>query len=565
MPPHPTKVHLVRSTQGLQSALWTLGVFSGVLNLLLLAPSLYMLQVYDRVLVSRNTTTLWMLTGLVLGVYILSSLLDHARALVANRLVWRWDHDQSTRIYRSGFELNQQAPQAHATQPLNDLAQVRQFLSSPAVFAFFDAPWLPVYLVVVFLFNTQLGWLALLGTAVLAVLAWLNEKVTNPLQNKSGKAQMAAQQWAAGTWQQAETVSAMGMGLGLESRWQQHHDEAVEQQMRAASRAAAVGALTKGVRLTLQSLVLGLGAWLVLQEQITPGMMIAASILMGRALSPMEQLISVWRQWEQTRSAHTRLKRLLSGHPPSPAHPALPQPSGRVSVDIQHLVPPGQNNPVLTQIRFQLEPGDVLGVLGTSGSGKSSLLRTLAGVWRPQKGDVRLDGAEPWMWPTEQRALHMGYLPQEVAVLSGTVAENIARFGAATAESVMAATQAAGIHDLVLRMPKGYDTPLGEGGLVLSGGQKQRLGLARALHGQPRWLFLDEPNAHLDDAGEAALVQAVQKAKQMGCTTVLTTHRASTLAVTNKLLVLRDGTVQAFGPRDAVLAALAQAQKRDDA
>ena len=349
------------------------------------------------------------------------------------------------------------------------------------------------------------------------------------------------------------------MLAGLQRRWERLHQQFVRLQSDASQRAAMIGALTRLVRTSQQSLVLGIGALLVLEGQMSPGMMIAASILVGRALSPVEQVIGAWRQWSGAKTAYARLSALLAKHPERPAGMALPAPTGRVTMDSVTVVPPGAQAPALRNVSFELMPGDVLGVVGPSGAGKSTLARMLVGVWPSSVGQVRLDGADVYLWNKEELGPALGYLPQDIELFAGTISENIARFGDVDAEKVVAASRLAGMHDMVLKLPQGYDTVLGDGGSGLSGGQKQRIGLARALYGRPALLVLDEPNSGLDEAGEKALAEAIVQVSQMGTTVVLIAHRGQILKTTNKLLVLRAGMVHMFGARDAVLQHLAQA------
>lgn len=546
---------------GLRRTLWGVACFSVVINLLLLAPSIYMLQVYDRVLPSRNETTLWMLTGLILGLYALSSLLDHLRSLVFARLAHQVDDTLGKRAFDASLQRNLQQPHAHVTQPLADLAQLRQFLGSPSVFAFFDAPWFPFYLAVIFLFDTWLGTFALVGTLVLVLLAAANEWVATAGQRDAGRSSVKAMQSAADAFRNAEVVQAMGMQEALYRRWHRLHQEAAGLLLRAAERGQVVASITRFFKLALQSLVLGVGALLVLQGDLTGGMMIAASILMGRTLAPVEQLIAVRRQWSQVRDAYRRLSTLLDQHPASEPRLQLPAPVGRLEVENLSIAPPGKAQPVVRETSFTLEPGDVLAIVGASGSGKSSLARALVGVWAPAAGTVRLDGAELSHWPALQRGAAIGYMPQDVELFEGTVAENIARFQDAPSEAIVAAAQQAGVHELILRLPEGYDTRLGDRGAGLSGGQKQRIALARALFGAPRLVVLDEPNSNLDEVGEQGLVKCIRGLRERRCTTVLVTHRPSALAEAGKLLVMQEGKLQMFGPKEQLLARLAQARR----
>lgn len=545
-----------------KSTFWTIGTFSAITNLLMLVPSLYMLQVYDRVLASRNELTLAMLTVLMLGAYLLMVGLELVRSFVLVRVGAQFDMKLNKRVYTAAFEQNLKQAGGNAGQSLSDLTTLRQFLTGNGLFAFFDAPWFPVYLIVIFFFEPALGWFALGGTLVLVVLAIVNERTTKaPLAEANGMA-IAANTMATNNLRNAEVIESMGMLPNLIQRWFKTHGKFLQLQAEASEKAAKVASATKFVQVSLQSLVLGFGALLVLENKMTPGMMIAASILVGRALAPVQQVIGVWKSWSTTRSAFERLSKLLEANPAREAGMELPQPKGALSVEAVTAGPPGAKAPVVKGLSFAINPGDVLGVIGPSGSGKSTLARLLVGVWPAMMGKVRLDGADIYQWNKGELGPHMGYLPQDIELFSGTIAENIARFGDVDSEKVVLAAKRAGVHDMILHMPNGYDTKLGDGGAGLSGGQKQRIGLARAMYDDPAVIVLDEPNSNLDDVGEQALVQAVLDLRQRGKTIVLITHRTTVLGVTNKLLLMRDGGVQAFGPTKDVLAALQEANQK---
>ena len=545
---------------------YTVGAFSAIVNLLMLAPSLYMLQVYDRVLASRNEITLLMLTVMIVGAYALMSLLELVRSFVLVRVGARFDMELNKRIYTASFERNLKSAGGNPGQSLMDLTSLRQFLTGNALFAFFDAPWFPVYLIVIFLFEPSLGLFALGGTAVLVVLAYVNEKITHTPLAEANTMAINASTLATNNLRNAEVIESMGMLPNLQSRWFKLHSKFLNLQAVASEKAGIITSVTKFVQISLQSLVLGFGALLVLENKITPGMMIAASILIGRALAPVQQVIGVWKSWSSTRSAYERLTELLEKHPPRAAGMALPKPTGQMSVEGVAAAPPGVTAPVLRNVTFALQPGDVLGVIGPSGCGKSTLARLMVGVWPALAGKVRLDGADIYQWNKAELGPHLGYLPQDIELFGGSIAENIARFGQVDSEKVVEAAKRAGVHDMVLHMPKGYDTLLGDGGAGLSGGQKQRLGLARAMYGDPALLVLDEPNSNLDDVGEAALIKAVHDMRLRGKTVVLITHRTSAIAATTKLLLLRDGIAAMFGPTNQVLAALnEQNQKQIEA
>jgi ATP-binding cassette, subfamily C, bacterial exporter for protease/lipase len=556
------KNEIAEVLQTFKSTFMTVGAFSAITNLLALVPSLYMLQVYDRVLGSRNETTLLMLTLIMLGGYLLLGALELMRSFVLVRVGAQFDMKMNKRVYTAAFEQNLKKAGGNAGQALTDLTNLRQFLTGNALFAFFDAPWFPFYLIVIFLFEPSLGLFALCGTAVLVVLAYVNERVSHKPLAEANSMAIAASNLAGNNLRNAEVIESMGMLPNLQGRWFKLHSHFLRLQAEASEKSGKVGAATKFVQLSLQSLVLGFGALLVLENKMTPGMMIAASILVGRALQPVQQVIAVWKSWANTRSAYERLNKLLSDNPARSAGMELPRPQGAISVEGVIGAPPGVPTPVLRGINFAIAPGDVLGVVGPSGSGKSTLARLLVGVWPAMSGKVRLDGADIYQWNKAELGPSIGYLPQDIELFGGTVSENIARFGDVDAEKVVLAAKRAGVHDMILHLPKGYDTLLGDGGAGLSGGQKQRLGLARAMYDDPSVIVLDEPNSNLDEVGEMALVQAVRDLRQRGKTIVLITHRTSIIGATNKLLVLREGLAYMFGPTEEVLKALQEANQK---
>ncbi|MCS0611668.1 type I secretion system permease/ATPase [Massilia kyonggiensis] len=556
------KTEIGRILLSFKGTFYTVGTFSAIINLLALIPSLYMLQVYDRVLSSRNEITLLMLTLMMLGGFLFSSALELIRSFVLVRVGAQFDMQLNKRLYTAAFEQNLKQAGGNAGQALSDLTTLRQFLTGNALFAFFDAPWFPVYLIVIYFFEPWLGLFATCGVAILVVLAIVNERVTyQPLKEANSMA-IASNTAATNNLRNAEVIESMGMLPNLMSRWFKLHGKFLTLQAQASQKAGTITAVTKFFQMSLSSSVLGLGALLVLDNKITSGMMIAASILLGRTLAPVQQIIGVWKSWSSTRSAFERLTSLLEANPAREAGMELPKPEGRLSVEAVHAAPPGARNPVVRGVSFAIQPGDVLGVVGPSGSGKSTLARLLVGVWPTMMGKVRLDGADIYTWNKAELGPHVGYLPQDIELFSGTVAENIARFGEIDSEKVVQAAKRAGVHDLILHFPEGYDTKLGDGGAGLSGGQKQRLGLARAMYDDPALIVLDEPNSNLDEAGEQALVNAVLDLRQRGKTIVLITHRPSAISVTTKLLLMQDGGVQMFGPTKDVLAALNEANQK---
>ncbi|NBF16397.1 type I secretion system permease/ATPase [Pseudomonas sp. Fl4BN2] len=544
-----------------KSILISVGCFTALINILMLVPSIYMLQVYDRVLSSQNTTTLAMLSLMVVGFFIFIGMLETVRSFIVIRIGSQLERRFNQQVYRAAFERNLLNGQAQAGQALGDLTLIRQFVTGPALFAFFDAPWFPIYLFVIYGFNLWLGVLATTGAVLLIGLACINELMTRQSLARASVYSQQSSQLASSHLHNAETIQAMGMLSVLRKRWFNLHSRFLAEQNKASDTGAVIGSISKTLRLCLQSLVLGLGAWLVIEGQMSAGMMIAGSILMGRVLSPIDQLIGVWKQWSSARLAYQRLDSLLGQHPVTQDNMTLPVPKGQVSFEQVSAAPPGKRLATLQQVSFSLNPGEVLGVLGASGSGKSTLARVLVGVWPTLAGTVRLDAADIHQWNRDQLGPHLGYLPQDIELFSGSIAENIARFREADAQLVVEAARQAGVHEMILRLPQGYDTLLGDAGSGLSGGQKQRVALARALYGSPCLVVLDEPNSNLDTVGDAALSRAIAQLKADGRTVVLVTHRSSSLAQTDKLLVLNEGRTQAFGPTAEVLKALAGAQK----
>jgi ATP-binding cassette subfamily C exporter for protease/lipase len=519
-----------------------------------------MMQVYDRVLASRNENTLLVLSGMILGLFALSSLIEQYRSMVVIRVGEKIDAIFNKRIYQAAFEQNLKTPGFNAAQSLNDLTTIRQFVTGNALFAFVDAPWFPIYLVVIFLFNIWLGLFALICVIMLFALAWYNESATKTLLANANSMSVRSTTLAANSLRNAEVIQAMGMVGNIQDRWFELHQQFLDFQSTASEKGAKITALSKFVRVSVQSLILGVAAFLVIKGDLTGGMMIAASVLLGRALAPVEQIIGAWRQWSGAVSSYKRLISLLTANPIRPVNMRLPKPSGQLSIESIVAAPPGVNLAVLKNISFGLNKGDVLSIVGPSGSGKSTLARTIVGVWPTASGKVRLDGAEVYHWDSLELGPNIGYLPQDIELFSGTISENISRFGGVDPEKVVAAASMAGVHDLILRLPNGYDTVIGDGGTGLSGGQKQRIGLARALYGEPILFVLDEPNSNLDEAGEQALLSAIKQLKELGRTIVIISHKLNVIQLSSKLLILQEGTVQSFGNTEEVLADLAKAK-----
>jgi PrtD family type I secretion system ABC transporter len=530
------------------------GVFSLFINLLLLVPALYMLQVFDRVLLSRSDETLVVLTVGAVTALAIMMLLDVLRGRLLTSAGLALDRLLGPRVL-SGLLSTARTPGAgEYVHGLRDVAALRGFLTGTGIFSLFDAPWLPVYLLVIYLFHPLLGIVATGGAGILLLLAFLNEKLTRrPLEELQAEQRRAGRFIDAGL-RNAEVVNALGMTSAVTQRWQGINQAVLVRQADASRVGGGLSSATRFMRQLVQVLVLATGAWLVIDLHVTSGVMIAATILLGRALAPVETMIAGWKSMVDARSAYHRLEALLGRAEQEGPVTELPAPAGRLSAERVVFGIRGQERPILKGVSFQLDPGESLGIIGPSGSGKSTLARLIVGVWKPMAGSMRLDGAEVSAWPRERLGPYVGYLPQDVELFAGSVAENIARMGAVDSEAVVQAARRAQAHELVLRLPRGYDTEIGEAGAVLSGGQRQRIALARALYGQPRLLVLDEPNSNLDNEGEEALMRALAALKQEGTTLILITHRPSLLASIDKVLVLRDGTVENFGPRAEVIA-----------
>ena len=469
------------------------------------------------------------------------------------RLSAAMDLTESDRIYAAAFA---QTPLARSTSPaqvMQDFSAVRQVVTGSVVLALLDLPWAPLYIALLFVFAWPLGVLAVVGMLLLTVIAIISERVTKEPLAESGKIASQAAFMLNKHHRHIEIISALGMIPVLGKRWQAQNKEALLLQIQASSKMSKLSALGRYIRLTLQSMTLGMGAFLVLEGKMSGGMMIAGSILLGRALAPVEQLIGSWKQLVSGLAAHQRLQLLLDDEKKTDQPFALPPPKGQISVEGVTVVLEAKSEPVLRNIKFSLVVGDTLAVVGPSASGKSTLARTLLGLIAPHTGDVRLDGADIRQWPREKLGQYVGYLPQDIELFEGTVAENIARFQEVDASLIIAAAQLAHVHDMILRLPKGYDTLVGEGGAMLSGGQRQRLALARAVFGQPRFVVLDEPNSNLDDQGDRALAQTLLDLKKQGTTVIVISHRTSILTVVDKMLLLQEGTQVSFGSREQVM------------
>jgi len=533
----------------------TVGVFSLAINLLYLASPLYMLQVYDRVISSSSVVTLVMLTLALMIAFTALAGLDVVRAHVLTRASIRLDRLLAGRVVMAILD-SASAIGGARSQLLRDFDTFRQFITGMGIHALFDLPWAPLYILVIFLLSPLLGGFALGCAVVLVLMALVNERIVRPPINESNEAASRNYAFTEMSLRNAEVVQAMGMTEGLLRRWGRDRVKMISRQVQASDRAAVMSSMIRFLRLSMQSLILGIGAFLVIERAVTIGAMFAASILLGRALQPIEQIVGSWRNLISARESYIRIRELLAANPLRPGRLELPRPVGHLSVESVTYVPPRSNKPILKGVSFRIEPGEVIGIIGPSGAGKSTLVRNIVGVLRPNAGTVRLDGADIATWPRASLGQYVGYLPQDVELFADSVAANISRFQQTRGENVVRAAQTAGVHDMILRLGDGYETQVGEGGMILSGGYRQRIGLARAVFGSPSLVVLDEPSSNLDAEGEAALSECILKLKQNKVTVILVSHRPSTVAVVDKILLLIDGVVEAYGPRAEILARL---------
>jgi len=552
--PHQT---IRLSLRACRDSFINVGLFSMCINIAMLVPAIYMLQVYDRVVVGASMPTLYMLTLLMLVFLIAMGVLEWARQDIMRRVSNRLDLQLAPLLFDVGYrQAWLSAGMAAGTQPLQDLKGIRQFVSSHGLFAFFDTPWVPVYLLVMFAFHPWIGLIGLLSALLLLGITLANERLTGQHQKAAEQAYHEAGRMLTQVLRNSEVMSAMGMLSRLRQRWLSESRGALVKQNAAAEISSILTAVSKSLRIIIQSLILGLGAYLAIRQEISPGMMIAGSILLGRALAPIDQMLGSWKQFATAREQYQRLNASLHADPAPETRMTLPTPRGEVRVEDIVVTAPGGNSPLLSDVSFHCAPGTIVGVIGPSAAGKSTLARALLGIWPCVKGSVRLDGAEIHGWNKDELGSHIGYLPQDIELFEGSVSDNIARFAPADPEKVVQAARDAGIHDMILRLPQGYDTQLGNGGSKLSGGQRQRLGIARAIYGRPCLIVLDEPNANLDHVGEEALLETLDILRENASTVFLITHKTRILSATDKLLVLADGSLSMFGPRDRVLAEL---------
>ncbi|WP_157158555.1 MULTISPECIES: type I secretion system permease/ATPase [unclassified Bradyrhizobium] len=533
----------------------TAAIFSLAINLLYLAGPLYMLQVYDRVISSASQITLLMLTMALLLGYAALAGLDAVRARVLTRASVRLDHQMAPRVMTAVIDRTARGGSTRS-QLLRDFDIFRQFITGAGVHAVFDLPWAPIYILVIFALHPLLGAFALACCVILILLAFLNELAVKSPLSEANEAASRNYIFTEMSLRNTEVVRAMGMTPGLLRRWSRDRIRMIERQVTASDRASTMQSLIRFSRLSMQSLILGVGAYLVIERLTTAGAMFAASILLGRALQPIEQIVGSWRGLVSARGAFVRLRELLTAHPPRETGLTLPRPDGQLSVDGLLFAAPGTSKAILRGVAFRIEPGEVLGIIGPSGAGKSTLARHLVGVQTPSAGAARLDGADISSWIRSSLGQHLGYLPQDVELFADSIATNICRFDDGDDTAIIAAAKLAGVHEMIVRLPEGYDTEVGEGGAILSGGYRQRIGLARAVYGDPSLVVLDEPSSNLDADGDAALAHCVLQLKQRGTTVVLISHRPATIGVCDKILVLREGVAEMFGPRNEILSRL---------
>jgi len=539
----------------------SVGIFSLFVNALMLVPTFYMLQVYGRVVTSGSISTLVMLTIIMSVLVITMGSLEWVRSRIMVRVSTKLDVLLSRDVYKASFKRSLESGGMDASaQSLNDLTGLRQFLTGNGLFAFFDAPWLPIYIAVMFMFHPWYGWVAIGSALVLLFLAYMNEKMTGKALGQANKENIAATLYTTKNLRNAEVIESMGMLNTLMHRWGMRQKNVLILQSQASDKGGIVSAISKTFRMLIQSLILGLGAYLAVNHEISPGLVIAGSVLLGRALAPIDLIIGSWKGFIAARSQYDRLNDTLDKLHAEPERMALPAPQGHVLVENLIVCPPGSKTPILRGISFGVPAGSVVGIIGPSASGKSTLARALMGVWAPQNGVVRLDGADISNWDKDQLGPYMGYLPQDIELFEGTISENISRFTDVDPEKVVRAAKTAGVHEMILLLPDGYDTVIGSEGVNLSGGQRQRVGLARAIYGSPRLILLDEPNSNLDEVGERALASAIQELKLTGATIFVITHRTTILSQLDRLLVMSAGGVSMYGPRDQVMEELNKQQ-----
>jgi len=543
--------------RALEGLFWQAVFFSLFTNMLVLTPTVYMMQVYGRVLDSRNYMTLGMLTLMVMIAYVFMEVLEWVRAEILHRASLKLDDQLSTRIFNAVFYSRLRGTQGSPRAP-EDLRTIRDFLSSPTILAVLDAPIALLFMILIYLINPLMGFMTAIGAVIQIILAFLTEKGTQKLLVDANRGSANAQSYAHNSLRNAEAIEAMGMLHSIHQRWLDKQRQFLLSQAVASDRAGLSTALSKFVQVTLGSALLGLGSWLTVKGAFLDGgaMMLVASILGGRAVAPITQVITQWKHVVAARDAYERLGTLLANIPERQVGMSLPAPQGNLTVEGVTASAPGSPLMIIRGISFAIPAGETIAIIGPSASGKSTIARLLVGIWPAGSGKIRLDGADVFTWNKSELGPHIGYLPQDVELFDGSLAENIARFGQVDMDKVEKAAKLVGVHEIIMSLPEGYESQIGEEGCFLSGGQRQRVGLARAVYGSPQFIVLDEPNSSLDEAGEPALINTLRWLKSEGKTVIVITHRTSVFPVVDRILFLREGAIQAFGPRDDILAAL---------
>lgn len=544
----------------------SVGFFSFFVNTLMLVPTFYMIQISGRVVPSSSTSTLIMLTLILTILMITMGSLEWVRSRIMVRISNRLDVLLSRDVYRASFKkaLNSGGMDASA-QSLNDLTSLRQFLTGNGLFAFFDAPWLPAYTAVMFMFHPWFGWMTVIAAVVLVFLAYLNHRYTGKALAEANKQSLSANLHTTKSLRNAEVIESMGMLDTLMGKWAVRQRRVLVLQSDASDKSGVITSISKTFRNWAQSMMLAAGAYLVVTHDINPGLMMAGSLLLGRALAPIDLMIGSWKGFVAARVQYQRLNDTLDKLNAEPERMSLPDPEGHLQVENLVVAPPGAKAAVIRNISFVTPAGSIVGIVGPSAAGKSTLARALLGIWPPQHGVVRLDGADISTWDKQKLGPHLGYLPQDIELFEGSISDNIARFTKVDPEKTVLAARIAGVHEMILQLPDGYDTVIGSEGVNLSGGQRQRIGLARAVYGNPRLIVLDEPNSNLDEVGERALGVALQKMKETGATVFIISHRPNVLSRLDRIMVLNSGTMTMYGPRDQVIAELAQQQAKAQA
>jgi len=551
---YDTEKGLMEYLKKYKKTLIIVAIFSLFINILFLLPSIYMLAVYDIVVPSTSVPTLLVITALAIVLYLALGLLQSIRAKVMQIISLKLDSELNKEVFVASFEYALKNPSKSSAQPLNDLAQLKQFLTSPVLFAIFDLPWVPIYFVMLFIFHIYYGIMATFSMIILISLAIFNEYITRKKLKMSNEFLVRSTNFLNRVLLNSEVVEALGMRENIYKKWVNIYSKHLSAFEEATDKNNFLSNLTRIFRIMSQSLMLGLGGYLAIKHEITSGMIVAGSILLGRALGPVDTIIGGWRQIGNTRVSYNRLRELLKVlQHRKKVSVRLPEPKGEIELSNVVVIPPESKTPVLKNINMHITPGEFVAVIGPSGSGKSSLVRTILGIWTPVHGTVEIDGADLKQWDREYLGKFIGYLPQDIELFEGTVAENIARFGELDSEKIIEAARLSGAHDVIIKLPNGYDTYIGPGGITLSGGQRQRIALARALYGNPKIVILDEPDSNLDEQGEQALYKALIELKRRNVTTIIISHRIRLLNLVDKIAIIQDGTLKAFGKADIIL------------